>query len=113
MLEGREERLYVRLFIILGCGALLIRGADVTDRCVEESPAFRFTFPWSGSNSTCYGLCYSSVNAAQYDNRTYAFSCEAVVKAGYQDIICSKCPKNCPDACMNFTTSVPTSVPTF
>ena len=54
---------------------------DATRTCVDESPGWVFTFP-SGGNSTCFGLCYSSVNRNMFHNRTAKFSCEVAVDAG-------------------------------
>ncbi|KAH8061897.1 hypothetical protein JL722_3854 [Aureococcus anophagefferens] len=65
---------------------------DATRTCVDESPGWVFTFP-SGGNSTCFGLCYSSVNRNMFHNRT------------------AKCRSNCYEACLPFPTILPSPVP--
>ncbi|KAH8055850.1 hypothetical protein JL721_10165 [Aureococcus anophagefferens] len=94
---------------------------DATRTCVDESPGWVFTFP-SGGNSTCFGLCYSSVNRNMFHNRTAKFSCEVAVDAGVDtdmDAALAKggvcracrCRSNCYEACLPFPTILPSPVP--
>ena len=88
---------------------------DATKACVDESPGWVFTFP-SGGNSTCFGLCYSSVNRAMFANRTSRFTCETAVDSDLDAAlqaggVCRACRSNCYEACLPFPTAAPTAAP--
>ena len=48
---------------------------DARRSCVDESRGWVFTFP-RGGISSCFGLCYSSVNRHMFNDRTAKFTCE-------------------------------------